>query len=228
MKDGIVVDGQHVDGQHTDREAVTVLICDDHELVADGLAAVLQREDDITVVGQVGTMADAVAAAEGSVPDVVVMDFRLPDGTGAEATAAIKVVHPTAKVLLLTSHDDDAVLAAALESGCVGFLTKNRPVNDIVAAVRRAAADEALITTDLLARLLPQVRSSTSRREPILTPREQEVLELLSAAATNDVIAQRLFISVNTVRNHVANIMAKLNAHSRLEAVVAARRLDLL
>ncbi len=217
-----------MDGQHTDRGPVTVLICDDHELVADGLVAVLQREDGITVVGQVGTMADAVAAAEESVPDVVVMDFRLPDGTGAEATAAIKAVHPTTKVLLLTSHDDDDVLAAALESGCVGFLTKNRPVSDIVAAVRRAAADEALITTDLLARLLPQVRSSTSRREPILTPREHDVLELLSEAATNEVIAQRLFISVHTVRNHVANIMAKLNAHSRLEAVVAARRLDLL
>lgn len=207
---------------------VSVLICDDHALVAEGLSVVLNREADITVVATAGTAADSVRSAEVDVPDVVLMDYELPDATGAQATASIKSVHPTAAVVMLTSHNTDDVLAEALEAGACGFMTKDAAVSDIVGAVRRAATGEALITREMLSRLLPRLRRSERPRHWELTPRELEVLRLLSHAASNEAMAERLSISVNTVRNHVANLMAKLGAHSRLEAVATATREGLL
>ena len=211
-----------------ERPSVSVLICDDHELVAEGLTAVLDREPDLAVVATARTAAASVAAAELDAPDVVLMDYELPDATGAEATAAIKAVHPTAAVVMLTSHNTDDVLAEALEAGACGFMTKDAALSAIVAAVRRAAAGETLITRDLLSRLLPRLRRTARPRNWELTPREREVLRLLSHAASNEAMAEQLSISVNTVRNHVANLMAKLEAHSRLEAVATATREGLL
>lgn len=205
-----------------------MLICDDHELVAQGLAAVLSREADLEVVGVARSAAGSLEIATNDVPDVVLMDYELPDANGAEATKAIKNVHPTAAVVMLTSHDTDDVLAEALDAGACGFLTKDTALADILSAVRRAATGETLITREMLSRLLPRLRRAKRPRRWELTPRELEVLRLLSHAASNESMAEELSISVNTVRNHVANLMAKLGAHSRLEAVATATREGLL
>ncbi|HVM20361.1 MAG TPA: response regulator transcription factor [Egibacteraceae bacterium] len=209
-------------------ETITVLICDDHELVADGLAAVLGREPDITVVAVARTMAQGIEAAEHHAPDVTLMDYELPDGRGDVATAELKRINPTGAVIMLTSHNTDEVLAAALEAGSCGFLTKDTKVDVLIESVRKAAAGEALITRDLLARLLPRVRPRSPSPRRDLTPRELEVLTLLAEAADNETMAKTLYISVNTVRNHVANLTAKLGVHSRLEAVALANREGLL
>jgi two-component system, NarL family, response regulator DevR len=218
------------DGSDGGAADISVLICDDHEILAQGLASLLEEAGGIRVLGIVGTVLGALERAAAERPDVVLMDYELPDGDGVGATAAIKARLPETKVVMLTSFSDDNVLIGAIEAGCSGFLTKHKSAREVVSAVRLAAAGEALISSDMLARLLPRL----SRREPErrlgsdLTAREVEVLGLLAEGLSSEAIAGRLFLSQNTVRNHVQNLLAKLGAHSRLEAVSIAARSGLL
>jgi DNA-binding NarL/FixJ family response regulator len=205
-----------------------VLIVDDHEVFADGLAALLSGEPDVAVAGIASGVADAGALAAQVRPDVVLMDYELLDGTGIEATLAVRSACPTASVVMLTSYSDDTVLLAAIEAGCSGFLTKHRAGREVVDAVRTAAAGEVLISPALLARLLPRLRREPIRAASALTARELQVLELLAEGLSNHAIADRLSVSHNTVRNHVQNLLAKLDAHSRLEAVATAVRQGLV
>lgn len=152
------------------------------------------------------------------------MDYRLPDRDGVRTTHLIKEDRPETKVGMITSVDDEAVLVQALDAGCSGFVPKNRPMNELVDAVRAAHAGEALVSPDMLARLLPRLRRSYRGLGAELTAREVEVLHLLAEGLTNQAIAQRLTISLNTVRNHVQSILTKLRAHSKLEAVATAVR----
>lgn len=213
----------------TSADDVRVLVCDDHKIVADGLAALLGAGG-TSVVAVVGTVADAVERSAALRPDVVLMDYELPDGNGVEATRAIKAAVPEANVVMLTSFADESVLVAAIEAGCCGFLTKHKSAQDVVAAVRLAAAGEALISPDMLVRLLPRLRRSTQEHKlgSDLTVREREVLGLLADGLSSESIAGRLYLSSNTVRNHVQAVLTKLGAHSRLEAVSIAARAGLL
>lgn len=209
-------------------ERIRVLICDDHQVVAQALAMLLAAQPDMDVVGVAGTVAEVRELAASRHPQVVLMDYALPDGDGVMATAAIKASQPDVNVIMLTSFVDEEVLVAAIEAGCSGYVTKHKGSDELTAAVRLAADGEALVSPDMLARLLPRLRRSHHGLGWDLTPRERQVLDLLAQGESKEAIAHRLFVSTNTVRNHIQNILTKLNAHSRLEAVAAATREGLI
>jgi DNA-binding NarL/FixJ family response regulator len=155
---------------------------------------------------------------------VVLLDHRLPDGLGVDSIAELKALRPSAKIVVLTAAAEDSMLVTATEAGCAGFILKTSPLDELVAAVRTAAAGEIMVSSDLLARLLNRLHHRYEEPAHDLTTREREILELIAEGLTNGAIAKRLFISVNTVRNHVQNILAKLDAHSKLEALSIAIR----
>lgn len=215
-------------GTQPARGAIRVLVCDDHEIVAEGLASLLSAQPGIEVVGVAGSVAAVVDATRRGSPDVVLMDFGLPDGDGAQATVAVKEVRPEAKVVMLTSFTDEATLVAAIEAGCSGFITKHKASSELTAAIRLAADGEAVISPDMLVLLLPRLARTSRGVGSDLTARELEVLQLLGDGASKDDIADRLFVSPNTVRNHIQSVLSKLGAHSRLEAVAVASREGLI
>ena len=198
---------------------IRVLIVDDHQLFASSLAATLGAESDIVIVG----VANDIAGAEGSLasakPDVVLLDHRLPDGDGVAAVGRLSQRYQPAQFVILTASTAEHVLIAAIEAGVAGFVSKTRSLADLTAAVRAAAAGEAVISPELLARLLPRLRRGGTGTTTKLTQREVEVLQLVARGMSNAAIAAELVVSVHTVRNHVANLSAKLAAHSKLEAV---------
>ncbi|MBW3662520.1 MAG: response regulator transcription factor [Actinobacteria bacterium] len=204
-------------------DRIRVLIVDDHVMVAQGLSEVLGAEADMEVVGQARTMHEAELCAGRFEPDVVVMDYRLPDGDGAEATVRIRARQPEIAIVMVTASDHDTVLAAAIEAGCTGYVTKDRAAQEVVSAVRAASRGEMTVPPAMLAKLLPRMRS---QRRPVgaLSPRELEVLQLLAEGLSNQDIADRLVLSISTVRNHVQNVITKLGVHSKLEAVTTAMR----
>jgi len=203
---------------------IRVVLVDDHEMFAQGLAVILGADPMIEVVATAGTVEAGCAAVRLHSPDVVLMDFELPDGDGAGATERIKADVPEAQVVMVTSFDDEAVLVRAIEAGCSGFITKHKAAQEVAAAVRAANAGEALISPSMLARLLPRLRQNPRGLGADLTPREVEVLKLLAGGASNQQIADALVLSLHTVRNHVQNVITKLGAHSKLEAVATAVR----
>jgi len=207
---------------------VKIVIVDDHEMVAEGLRNALQSEDGFEVVAMAATVKAATAAAERHRPDVMLMDFGLPDGNGAEATALVKEISPGTKVVIVTSMVDEDILLLAIEAGCSGYITKQRPLDEVVRAVRAVSAGEALISSTMMARLLPRLRRNGRGLGSTLTTRETEVLGLLSQGHPNKVIAEELAITLKTVRNHVQNILQKLDSHSKLEAVATAVREDII
>ncbi len=209
-------------------ERIRVIVCDDHSVVAQGLAMVLGAQPDIEVVGVAGTMAAVCQLASSLRPDVVLMDYGLPDGDGVLAAAAIKAAQPTVHIVMLTSFLDEDVLVAAIEAGCSGYVTKHKGGDELTTAVRLAANGESLVSPDMLARLLPRLRRTQHGLGSDLTSREREVLDLLAEGASKEAIARRLFVSTNTVRNHIQNVLTKLGAHSRLEAVAVASREGLI
>ena len=205
-----------------------VLIVDDHQMVAQALTEVLDQEPDMDVVGRAATVDDAVRLTAVRSPDVVLMDFRLGDGDGVRATELIKRASPEVNVVMVTSVLSESVLVPALEAGCCGFVTKDRPIEEVLAAVRAAHAGESLISPAMLSRLLPSLRPAKKGVGEELTPRELEVLGLLARGLSNPAIADELVLSLKTVRNHVQSVIAKLGAHSKLEAVAAAVRRGLV
>jgi DNA-binding NarL/FixJ family response regulator len=212
----------------TDPRPTRVLLVDDHALLTDSLARVLSSEPDLEVVGVAGSVAEAKQLARERM-DVVLMDYRLPDGTGAEATRAIKARWPSARVVMLTAVHDDETVLESIQAGADGYLTKDRAVEEVVAAVRAARAGETLLPRSVIIGIAQRVASAQDRapdRPAIeqLTPRELEVLRSLAEGLATPDICERLFISRNTLRTHVQNIMMKLHVHSKLEAVTVALR----
>lgn len=206
-----------------------VLLVDDHKLFAQALAAVLEQDSTLRVIAQASSLAEALTELERESADVILLDYRLPDSNGVDATIAIKALAPLAAVVMVTAVEDERVLLAALEAGCAGFVTKTADLVDVRDAVRRAATGESTITPMLLTRLLSrmaQQRSGSVGGD--LTARENEVLRMIGAGMTNGEIAARLFLSVNTVRNHVQSVLTKLGAHSKLEAAAIAVREGLI
>lgn len=212
--------------------AIRVLLVDDHQLLTDALAGLLRREADIDVLGIASTVGEAQHAAAER-PDVVLMDYRLPDGTGAEATRAIKSRWPRTKVIMLSAITDDETVLDAIRAGVDGYLTKDQASHDVVSAVRSAHAGDILLPRELvfeISRRVAVARREAAARSRVdqLTPRELEVLGALAEGLSSRDICERLYIAPNTLRTHVQNIMTKLRVHSKLEAVAFAIRQEMV
>lgn len=207
---------------------IAVFVVDDHEMVAESLAIALSTVPDIEAVGRAGTVADAMAALAGLHADVVLVDQRLPDGNGVELAARIVAARPGIGVVIVTGYPDSSSLAAALEAGCRGYLTKGSRFDALVSTIRRVAVGEVAIPASMLQDLARHLDRRRSRPGEELTAREREVLVLLGRGASTEDISRALSLSSHTVRTHVRSILHKLNAHSRLQAVSTARALDLI
>ncbi|UDL77956.1 response regulator transcription factor [Corynebacterium uberis] len=209
------------------RNTIRVLLADDHEIVRMGLRAILDSAEDIEVIGEVATADAAISAAYAGGIDVILMDLRFGPGvegtkvtTGAEATRAIKsaMAHPP-KVLVVTNYDTDADILGAIEAGAVGYLLKDAPPAELIAAVRSAAEGDSALSPMVADRLMTRVRTPRTS----LTPRELEVLTLVSEGNSNRQIGQELMLSEATVKSHLVHIYDKLGVRSRTSAVAAAR-----
>ena len=214
-------------------EPIRVAVVDDQELFRRGLTMLLQVEDDIEVVGEAGDGVAATELAASAVPDVILMDVRMPKRSGIEACVAIKDVAPTAQIIMLTVSDEEADLYDAVKNGASGYLLKDSSIDEVAQAVRVVADGQSLISPSMAIKLLDEFKqmSRSDRQQvptPRLTDRELEVLKLVAQGLNNREIAKQLFISENTVKNHVRNILEKLQLHSRMEAVMYAVREKLL
>ena len=204
-----------------------ILIVEDHRVVAEGLAALINDQPDMSVVGNVGSVAESVTSAAELDPDVVLLDFRLPDGTGPDAAAGIRTIRPAAKMIFLTREDTDAARFAAVQSGASAFIHKSRAASEVVDAIRDVARGKMLITPRTIATLISRRRSMEAQLER-LTQREKEVLGLMAEGYPSRAIAAELGISYTTVRTHIRSLGSKLAVHSKLEAIVKARELGLI
>ena len=207
---------------------IRVLVLDDHQMFAESVARMLGAEHDIEVVAVAGNVADAVRLVTSTDLDIAIVDFRLPDADGAEATRRIRAARPSVRVLMLTGMADDKMLMEAIEAGCSGLVTKDKALSELVQAVRLTSAGDAYLGPNLLAGLLPRLRSGHRPVGSDLTKREREVLNLIADGLSNQAIAEQLFLSVHTVRNHIQTVLTKLDAHSKLAAAAIAAREGLL
>jgi len=204
-------------------EPKKILIVDDHILFREGLASLIDGQPDFTVIGEAGSVAKTVELVRTLDPDIVLMDFSLPDGTGADATRIILEEKPEICIVFITVHESDEFLMQAVRSGARGYLLKNLPVEKLLDSLRGLDREEAAISRKMTSQLLKalsrrdeEVRYGHQEAEQ-LTAREIEVLQEVATGATNQEIAERLCISVNTVRNHVHNMLRKLSLENRRE-----------
>lgn len=197
-----------------------VLICDDHEVVREGLRGLISRQAGMSVVGEAGTVADSVQAAARAKPDVVIMDVRLPDGSGVEACRAIREARPETRVIMLTSYADDEALFASIIAGASGYLLKQTRGQAVVDAITAVAAGRSLLDPDVTGRVLERLRESRAEDPAIasLTEQERKVLAGLAEGKTNREIGEVLFLSEKTVKNYVSRILDKLGLSRRAEA----------
>jgi two-component system, NarL family, response regulator DevR len=207
-------------------EPFGVLIVEDHLMVAAGLAAMLEDEPDLQVVGQAATVAAATEAVARLQPDVVMLDFRLPDGQGAEAIGAVLAANPDVKILTVTAHSEAEALGPAVSAGVMGFVRKDAPGEELLTAVRTVAAGGAYFSRDAMAQIIRGQRPETAG--PAVSEREVEVLQCLADGMPIPAIARRLELSQHTVRNHLRAVMAKLGVHTSLDAVVHGARAGLV
>jgi DNA-binding NarL/FixJ family response regulator len=216
-------------------DVIRVVVADDHALFRRGLIMVLELEDGVEVVGEAEDGTEVVRLVEELAPDVVLMDVRMPKVSGIEATRAISQAVPTAKILMLTVSDDEDDLYDAIKAGANGYLLKEISIEEVAASIRAVVTGQSLISPSMASKLLSEFTALAKRADerqampsPRLTERELEVLKLVAQGMSNREIAAELFISENTVKNHVRNILEKLHLHSRMEAVVYAVREKLL
>jgi DNA-binding NarL/FixJ family response regulator len=203
---------------------IRVVLADDHPVFAQGLRAVLEAEDDIRVVAVAGTGRAAVEAALAEVPEVAVLDIAMPDGDGLWATARLREAGLPTRVLVLTMSDDAESVFAALRAGATGYTVKGAGPDEVVASVRAVARGEVIFGQGVAERMLTHfTRAATTGPFPQLTEREHEVLDLLARGLDNPAVARRLALSGKTVRNHVSNIIAKLQVVDRTAAIIRAR-----
>jgi len=210
---------------------IRVLVADDQELYRRGLEVVLSTEDDISMVAEASDGAEAVTRAEEFAPDVVLMDIRMPRVDGIEAARRIKELVPSTRIIMLTVSDEDTHLYDAIKAGANGYLLKDIAIEEVPSSIRRVFAGESLISPSMASKLLTEFTNVSKKLEqrqqlahPSLTAREVEVLRFVAKGMSNREIAEELYISENTVKNHVRNILEKLHLHSRMEAVLYAMR----
>jgi two-component system NarL family response regulator len=212
-------------------ERLRVMVVDDHALFRRGLEVVLQHEPDLDLVGEASDGAEAVERAQDLMPDVLLMDIRMPRSSGIEAAREIRGLLPHAKILMLTISSEEADLYEAIKAGASGYLLKDLPPEEVADAIRSVWGGQSRISPTMASKLLNEFASMSRAAEqpptvpaPRLTARELEVLGLVAEGLNNREIARRLYISENTVKNHIRNILEKLHLHSRMEAVVYAVR----
>jgi len=206
---------------------IRLLLVEDHPMFRAGLTATLRLGGDITVVGSAGTAEQALALVTEHHPDVVVLDIGLPDGNGVSLVPRILAEAPNCRILMLTSYEDDATVYAALRAGARGYIIKNADADEIVRAVHTVASGAGHFSPSVVERITRHVasggRSSDLSTFPELTRREREILALMAEGHGNTYIADYFVLSLKTVRNHVSNVMAKIGASSRAEAIAKAR-----
>ncbi len=208
-------------------DKLKILIVDDHDIVRKGLAMLVSRQEDLSVVAEAGTVAEAVEKARESVPDVVVMDIRLPDGSGIEACRDIRDENADIKVLMLTSNSDEEAVMGSIMAGASGYLLKEIRSQEIVDAIRRVGSGQSLLDPAITASVLERVRRG--KEEDVLaqlTEQEQRILELIAEGQTNREIAAQINLSDKTVKNYVSTILGKLEVSRRSQAAafLAERR----
>ena len=207
---------------------ITLLVVDDHEVVRQGLVALLGRRPGFQVVGEAGTVAEAIEGARRFQPDLVIMDVRLPDGSGIEACREIRADLPETRVVMLTSYPDEDAVLSAIVAGASGYLLKQVRARDLVAALETVARGESLLDPAVTGRVLDRVRRIATSTEPDelaqLTPQEQKILLLVAEGKTNKEIASEVFLSDKTVKNYVSSILAKLNLERRAQAAAYMAR----
>lgn len=207
---------------------ISVLLIDDHEMVRIGLAAVLGTEDGIEVVGEASNGMDGIRLAQDYKPDVVLMDLVMEPMDGVETTKKILEVHPTCKVIVVTSFIEDSKLYPVIEAGAFSYMLKTSRATDIAKAIRAAVRGESVIESQVAMKLMNRIRQPQEQRGEklyeLLTDREMEVLKSLSKGQSNQEIADELFINIKTVKFHVTNIFQKLNVEDRTQAAIYAHK----
>jgi len=207
---------------------IRVFLLDDHEIVRRGVRELLEVEDDITVVGEASTAAEALARIPLSTPDVAIVDMRLPDGNGVEVCREVRSGNPEVQCVVLTSFADDEALFDSIMAGAAGYLLKQIKGNDLVDAIRRVASGQSLLDPSVTERVLERLRNGPVEDERLarLTAQERNILDLIAEGLTNRQIGERLFLAEKTVKNYVSNLLGKLGMERRTEAAVFAARLE--
>jgi DNA-binding NarL/FixJ family response regulator len=209
---------------------IRLMLADDHRMLREGLSRSM-REEGFDVVAEARNGAEAVQLAVQVKPDVILMDVTMPELDGVEACRQIREANPTAAVVMLTMHADQDVLANAIRAGASGYLVKDCSTNEIASAVRMAAAGDTALSPQLAATMLDEVRrmdQPVPEQERVVTKREEEVLQLIADGCSTPEVAERLYISQKTVKNHLASIYQKLDARDRTQAVLSAVRMGIV
>ncbi|GAA1101142.1 response regulator transcription factor [Nocardiopsis exhalans] len=209
------------------RKQIRVFLVDDHEVVRRGVAALLETEDDMTVVGEAGTAEQALSRIPVVLPDVAVLDVRLPGGSGVQVCREIRSDHPEIACLMLTSFADEDALYDAVMAGAAGYVLKQIHGADLVGAVRTVAAGGSLLDSGSTGAMLERLRGAQAEPDPLaeLTPQERQILDLIGEGMTNRQIGERLYLAEKTVKNYVSALLAKLDLKRRTQAAVLVAEL---
>jgi len=215
------------DDQTAGDRSLRVFLVDDHEIVRRGIADLLDSADGIEIVGEAGTVREALRRIPATRPDVAILDARLPDGSGIDVCREIRSDDPRIRCLVLTSYDDEDAIFAAVMAGASGYLLKQIRGNSLIDAIRQVGAGKSLLDPEVTGRLLDRLRgdAATEPKAAQLTEREREVLDLITEGLTNRQIGQRLFLAEKTVKNHVSALLAKLGMERRTQAAAYGARL---
>jgi DNA-binding NarL/FixJ family response regulator len=207
-------------------QTVRIFLLDDHEIVRRGIRDLLEAQDGLTVVGEAGTAAEALEAIPQLLPDVAVLDARLPDGSGIEVCRDVRAAHAQVNVIILTSYDDDEALFSAIMAGAAGYALKQIRGNDLVDAVRRVAEGQSLLDPAVTAQVLDRIRNAPAPKDPLaeLTAQERRILTLIGQGMTNRQIATEMYLAEKTVKNYVSQLLSKLGLQRRTQAAVLAEK----
>lgn len=203
----------------------TVFLLDDHEVVRRGLRELIDSDEGLEVISEAGTAEEAIGRIPATMPDVAVLDVRLPDGSGVEVCREVRSKHPEIRCLMLTSYSDDEALLDAVVAGADGYVLKQVKGDELIAAIHKVAAGESILDQKMIDKARERLRSpEDDERLATLTPQERRILDLLAEGHTNRQIADKMFLAEKTVKNYVSNLLAKMGMDRRTEAAVYAAR----